>query len=164
MSRCPPPADARLAEPRPSASLTPPTLPLHSRRATRPIIYWSTGRKAAEEAAAAGAAEPAAAGANGDANGAAAEEEEELSPEEQKRRARRGGLDLDAIVDLSGLDLSILQRPARMPPLARVRRAAAACGACLWAIGRARQRAAAPAALARTGRAAAWSCAPHAAR
>lgn len=55
-------------------------------------------------------------------------DEEDLSPEEQKRRARRGGLDLDAIVDLSQLDLSILQRPARMPPLARVREAGEQCG------------------------------------
>ncbi|PRW33968.1 RNA polymerase-associated RTF1-like protein [Chlorella sorokiniana] len=90
-----------------------------SRRATRPIIYWSTGRKQAEDAAAE-AAQQGAAAANGDANGtAAAGDDEDLSPEEQKRRARRGGLDLDAIVDLSQLDLSILQRPARMPPLAR---------------------------------------------
>ncbi|KAI7843494.1 hypothetical protein COHA_002737, partial [Chlorella ohadii] len=74
----------------------------------------------AEEAEAAAAQQGAA--ANGDANGAAArtaDGDEDLSPEEQKRRARRGGLDLDAIVDLSQLDLSILQRPARMPPLAR---------------------------------------------
>lgn len=92
-----------------------------SRRATRPIIYWSTGRKQGEGDEAA-AAQQGAAAANGDANGAAAAaEDEDLSPEEQKRRARRGGLDLDAIVDLSELDLSILQRPARMPPLARVR-------------------------------------------
>lgn len=102
------------------AKLSPPALSFRSRRATRPIIYWSTGRKHGEGDDAA-AAQQGAAAANGDANGAAAAaEDEDLSPEEQKRRARRGGLDLDAIVDLSELDLSILQRPARMPPFARV--------------------------------------------
>lgn len=82
---------------------------LCSRRATRPQIYWTTAvkREEEEEQKPAGAAAAAAADAEG---------KEADAPQRPSRP------DLDAIVDLSGLDLSILQRPARMPPLARVRR------------------------------------------
>lgn len=78
------------------------------------MIYWSTKRQsaAAAEDEAPASQEPAAA-----ANGGAPEAE--AAGEQQKRR---GKVDMDAIVDLSGLDLSVLQRPARVPPLARVSR------------------------------------------
>lgn len=86
------------------------TLDPFSRRATRPVVYWTTKRQQpGEEAEAAGdgaAAAPAAA--------------EQLAGEaEGAQQQQRGKLDLDSIVDLSSLDLSILEQPARMPPLAR---------------------------------------------
>lgn len=84
----------------------------YSRRATRPKIYWSTRRQAAEAEAPDASQEPApkdaAAGATKEA-------------EEQGQKKAKGRLGLDAFADLASLDLSVLERPARMPPLARVR-------------------------------------------
>lgn len=92
------------------------TLDPFSRRATRPVVYWTTKRQqpGEEEAAAAGA------GAGADAApGASEQQAAEGEDGQQPQQRRRGKLDLDAIVDLSTLDLSVLEQPARMPPLAR---------------------------------------------
>lgn len=59
--------------------------------------------------------------AAGDGAAAAPAAAEQLAGEaEGAQQQQRGKLDLDSIVDLSSLDLSILEQPARMPPLARV--------------------------------------------
>ncbi|KAL4419197.1 hypothetical protein ABPG77_007787, partial [Micractinium sp. CCAP 211/92] len=79
------------------------------RRATRPVVYWTTKRQQpgeeGEAAADGAAAAPAAA--------------EQPAAEAEDGQQQRRKLDLDSIVDLSSLDLSILEQPARMPPLAR---------------------------------------------
>ena len=68
-------------------------------------------------AACAGEEEPdAEAAAAAEASGAAPKAEAEAAA--HKQRLKRP--DLDAIVDLSNLDLAPLELPARMPPLARV--------------------------------------------
>lgn len=54
------------------------------------------------------------------------DEGQQHQQQQQKRRH-----DLDAIVDLSKLDLSVLDRPARMPPMARVRPVERAA-VCSW--------------------------------
>ncbi|KAL4425311.1 hypothetical protein ABPG75_009327 [Micractinium tetrahymenae] len=87
------------------------TLDPFSRRATRPVVYWTTKRQQpGEEADAAG---------GGTADAPAAAEQQGADAEDGQQQKQRGKLDLDSIVDLSSLDLSILEQPARMPPLAR---------------------------------------------
>jgi hypothetical protein len=63
------------------------------------------------------------AAAEAEASGAAAKAEAEAAA--HKQRLKRP--DLDAIVDLSNLDLAPLELPSRMPPLARVRWRRAVC-------------------------------------
>ncbi|KAI3434930.1 hypothetical protein D9Q98_002984 [Chlorella vulgaris] len=82
-----------------------------SRRATRPIVYWSTKRAQQAGSEAVVEDEPAPAAA---AEVDPIDEGQQHQQQQQKRRH-----DLDAIVDLSKLDLSVLDRPARMPPMAR---------------------------------------------
>jgi hypothetical protein len=55
----------------------------------------------------------------GDAQPAAVEQQQQQEGDEAGQRGPQRP-NLDEIVDLSQLDLSILQQPARMPPLARV--------------------------------------------
>ncbi len=65
------------------------------------------------------AGEEGEAAADGAAAAPAAAEQPAAEAEDGQQQRRK--LDLDSIVDLSSLDLSILEQPARMPPLARVR-------------------------------------------
>ena len=77
------------------------------------ILPTPAAEEEAEEAAGGGGAAPPAG-------------EQQAAAEDGQQR--QGKLDLDSIVDLSSLDLSALERPARMPPLARVR--SLACVGC----------------------------------
>lgn len=85
------------------------TLDPFSRRATRPKVYWST-KQSDEAAQEARQQAPAVAAA------AAAEEQQQAAAAKLKRESK---LDLDSIVDLSHLDLSLLDNAVGMPPLAR---------------------------------------------
>lgn len=81
-----------------------------SRRATRSMIYWKTRQKGGEEP------ETEADQGNGDGNGNG-EEDNEGQAEQLPQQVKKAGL--DTIVDLSALDLSLLDMPPRIDGFAR---------------------------------------------